>query len=402
MKKKIINDVLLNILALAISTVILQLIIYPTISANVSISSFGKILTIMGGVNVISVVLGGSLNNAQLVNQKIYKEEKYFYGDFKFMARIYFFIFLVMYVVAMLFPLINLNLLGKIQLLILILLTSLRAYLPVFWRIKLNYKLIMWHSVFTATGYIIGSLVFSHTKDNWLITFLVGEIFSFLFLLKNTQFLSYKVTKSQNFKKINRDFLNLFSSNIVANILTYFDRFLLQALLGPTEVSIYFAASIFGKLSSMVLQPISGVFLSYLSRENSDKKKKYYLYFLLASIGFGVMLFCISLIFSPIFVNILYKNLYVEAKQYMTLANLSTIILITGSLLQPVLLRFSNLVWQNIIQLVYAASFIILGYLLMKSYGMMGFVIASLVSNSIRFILFVIVGYFSIWRNEDD
>ena len=206
----------------------------------------------------------------------------------------------------------------------------------------------------------------------------------------------------KNFKKINRDFLNLFLSNIVANILTYFDRFLLQALLGPTEVSIYFAASIFGKLSSMVLQPISGVFLSYLSRENSDKKKKYYLYFLLASIGFGVMLFCISLIFSPIFVNILYKNLYVEAKQYMTLANLSTIILITGSLLQPVLLRFSNLVWQNIIQLVYAASFIILGYLLMKSYGMMGFVIASLVSNSIRFILFVIVGYFSIWRNEDD
>lgn len=141
------------------------------------------------------------------------------------MARIYFLIFLIMYVVAMIFPLINLDLLGKIQLLILILFTTLRAYLPVFWRIELNYKLIMWHSVFTATGYIIGSLIFSHTKDNWLITFLVGEIFSFLFLLKNTQFLSYKVTKSQNFKKINRDFLNLFSSNIVANILTYFVDF---------------------------------------------------------------------------------------------------------------------------------------------------------------------------------
>ena len=78
MKKKIISDVLLNILALAISTVILQLIIYPTISANVSISSFGTILTIMGGVNVISVVLGGSLNNAQLVNQKFIKKKNIF------------------------------------------------------------------------------------------------------------------------------------------------------------------------------------------------------------------------------------------------------------------------------------------------------------------------------------
>ncbi|MBA5270680.1 lipopolysaccharide biosynthesis protein [Enterococcus hirae] len=402
MNKKVISDIFLNIISLSISTCILQLIVYPVISSNVSISSFGKILTIMGGINVISVVIGGSLNNAQLINQKFYENMDDYYGDFKLLLYRYLFLILAISSIIVNIPLLNISNIEKFSLLILVFLTTLRSYIPVLWRIKLNYKLIMFHSVVTAFGYLVGSILFIFTKNEWTIIFILGEVFSLFFLMFKSNFSKIKLTKSVYLKKINIDFLNLLSSNIVANILVYFDRFLLQGFLGSNEVSIYFAASIFGKLASMVLQPISGVFLSYLSRENSERKKLYYLYFLLASVTFGIILFLSSLLISPIFVQVLYKDLYNEAKEYMTLANLSTIILITGSLLQPVLLKFANLLWQNVIQIIYGLVFVLLGYILISSHGMFGFVIASLFSNIIRFLLFVLVGYFSIWRNKNN
>ncbi|HFD1796239.1 TPA: hypothetical protein QFP13_002525, partial [Enterococcus faecium] len=61
----------------------MQLVVYPMISSFVPIGEFGYILTLMGLVNVISVVVGGSLNNVQLINRTYYLNEEDYYGDFK-------------------------------------------------------------------------------------------------------------------------------------------------------------------------------------------------------------------------------------------------------------------------------------------------------------------------------
>lgn len=401
--KRIANDVFLSVISMGISTGILQIIIYPLISSYTSIEEFGLLLTTMGLVNVIAVVFGGSLNNTQLIDKRYYNSDNSFFGDFK---RVFFTwqpLIVALTFLILLLPFFSLSWVKIAQIIILVVLTTARSYLPVLWRLQLSYDRILWHSMITSIGYILGSVIFIELPIiGWPSIFIIGEFFSLLYLLVKTQFIHYSLSKSDNYKRINKDYISLLSSNIVANTLTYFDRFILQGLMGAEEVSIFFAASIFGKLSSLILQPISGVMLSYLSRKDDKEKKKYFSLFLLLSVSSGVLLFLISLILSPIMVKILYPTLYTESIKIMTLSNLSVIILIVGSLLQPIILKFSKLYWQNVVQTIYAISFASLGYFLTMKYQLVGFVVASLTSNIIRFCLFAIVGYISIWREKND
>ena len=87
---------------------------------------------------------------------------------------------------------------------------------------------------------------------------------------------------------------------------------------------------------------------------------------------------------------------------FMNLANLSSILLTIGSLFQPVLLKFTKLYWQNVIQILYAVLFIMLSLFLINKYQLIGFVYASLFANLFRLLLFILVGYFSIWRNKNN
>ncbi|EEV61051.1 lipopolysaccharide biosynthesis protein [Enterococcus faecium] len=402
-KHSIISDISLNIFSITITTGIMQLVVYPMISSFVPIGEFGYILTLMGLVNVISVVVGGSLNNVQLINRTYYLNEEDYYGDFKRLFILSLFISMAVSLLILGTNVFNILLINKLLLLLVILFTTLRAYLTVYWRIELNYRFILYHSITTSIGYLVGTyLVKISIPSLWPLAFLSGEIFSAIYLFFKTDFFQRKLSKSNNFIKIKRDYVNLLSSNIVSNILIYFDRFILQGTLGAKEVSIYFAASVFGKLSSMILQPISGVFLSYLSREDKDSKKKYFVLFLSITVISGVILFVISIIFSPILVRVLYSELFEDAMPFMNLANLSSILLTIGSLFQPVLLKFTKLYWQNVIQILYAVLFIMLSLFLINKYQLIGFVYASLFANLFRLLLFILVGYFSIWRNKNN
>lgn len=386
-----------------VNTGTLQLVLYPVISSVLTIERFGNVLTIMGLVNVISVVFGGSLNNTQLIDRKFYKSNTNFFGDFKTIYSLYLFPIILFSLFLLSLPFFSLSIIERILIILLIVLTSIRSYLPVYWRIDLEYNFILKHSVITALGYLAGCILVKLNNDlSWVWAFILGELFSMIYLFAKTGFLKVEFKKSKNLKKVNTDFINLMSSNIVANIMTYFDRFVLQALIGSKEVSIFFAASIFGKLTSIVLQPISGVILSHLSRQEDKNQKRYFAGFVTFSLVSGLLLFIVSLLLSPFLVKILYSNLYGEAKGIMNLANLSAILLVMGSLLQPLLLKFLKLYWQNIIQIIYALVFAVLGYWLTKEYRLTGFVYASLISNAVRYISFLLIGYFKLWRKNHD
>jgi len=403
-KKSFIGDISLNIFSLVLSTGVTQLIIYPIISSQLSTSEFGFILTIMGIINVIAVVVGGTLNNVQLIDKSNYLNNKDFLSDFKRLFIMGILAVSVILTVTSIVGLDNKNFLSNLMVLIIVILTTLRAYAPVYWRIELNYKNIFYHSLISSTGYLFGTLIFYFfLSDYWEISFLIGEFFSTIYIFKRTIFGKIKIiTKSTEFRKSKNDYFILMSSNIVSNSLVYFDRFILQVAIGSAEVSVYFAASIFGKLASMVLQPISGVFLSYLSREGKEDKKKFYLFFLVLSLSSGTILYILSLIFSPFMIRLLYSNLYDMAEPIMNYANLSSILMIIGSLFQPVLLKYSKLSWQNVIQVIYASLFVFLSWFLISRSGISGFVQASVISNFVRLLLFISIGYYSIWRKEND
>ena len=78
-KKKIVLDMFLNIIAATVPVAVLQLVVYPVTAKNIGGNEYGLMLTIYSVWIMISNSLGNVLNNIRLLYDKDYKDDK---GDF--------------------------------------------------------------------------------------------------------------------------------------------------------------------------------------------------------------------------------------------------------------------------------------------------------------------------------
>ncbi|WP_270272378.1 lipopolysaccharide biosynthesis protein [Enterococcus gallinarum] len=390
--KKIFFDFGLNIFAMIISTVLSQLIVYPLISQNYGSSNFGNILTLIAIVNITSVVIGGSLNNIRLIDSG--NQRRQHYNSFFLCVTTTGIITDVMLVKAFGF---RMSVLEFTMYSALILLTSFRSYATVFFRLDLNYSKIFIHSVITSIGYLLGIVIFK--QSSWIGIFLIGELLSLTYLLFNTKVVDEGLTFSMKKQSI-INYFQLLSSNLVSNGLLYFDRLFLQLLLGGTEVSIFYAASLFGKLAGTALQPISGVLLSYLSVEIEINPWKRFKQLSIMIFSMSSLIFISSYFLAPIMIKVLYPEISKESLRYVMTANLSSILLVSSNLLQPILLKYIKIYWQNITQISYAIIYILLSYYFSIDSGLSGFIFASILANSFRMIFFVCLCIFYLRPKE--
>ncbi|BDG37650.1 lipopolysaccharide biosynthesis protein [Saccharococcus caldoxylosilyticus] len=392
----IFKDFLLGTLSSGLVILITQLIVYPSISKNVSQDKFGTILTITGIINIISVVLGGSLNNIRLLRDGEYKKEG-IKGDFSLLLLIEVILALIFCVVVGFVFKIDLSIFEKILLIVVLIIQLLHSYGAVAYRIKLNYVLMFWFQICRGLGYLIGLCLFLFF-GNWVIIFLFGELIALMFLLATTNILKepYKITA--RFFATMKDLLQLLMANTISNILNYLDRLIILPILGAGKVAIYYSVSILGKMALVVLSPMMGVALSYLVRIKSITTKVFRL-IVLSAILVGIITYGIANYITPYFLFYFYPNIFKEASTILRIAVAGTSIGIIATILHPVLLRFSDMKWQTIIQIVFGIVYIVSGILLMKQYGLIGFCIGVLLSNTVRLLLMIAIGELTI-RNK--
>lgn len=397
MKHRIVKDSILNIAATMIFTVATQFIVYPIFGKTMSSSDFGVFLTIQGLINAFGVIFGGSLNNIKLINEEK-KTDNTSYLKLLILSVI---LNSIIISLSLLFFLNSINIQQYIILIITGNLILLRSYLTVYYRINLNYIYILIHMTVTSIGYILGIMIYTHFND-WTLVFFIGELFSFIFLFFTTRFLSdiKKFKISDNNKYLYKSFGDLALSNSISNIMLYLDRFLLTPLLGTADVGVFYVSSLIGKMSGIVLQPISGVILTYISKDNRLSKWKTYKLTSIISTIFGLFLFAVTIIISPVFIKIFYPDFVLSIKPYYILASLGAIILILSNLLQPLTLKYCNIKWQIFIQFSYGFLYIILGIILTKLFGLMGFVVAVLIANSYRFLFIHILLFIKLRKSE--
>ena len=87
MKKRIVYDSILNIVATTIPIAIIQLIIYPFIARELGDAQYGLMITLISLVNLTSNSFGNVLNNIRLLNNDEYQKEK-LEGDFNILLVI--------------------------------------------------------------------------------------------------------------------------------------------------------------------------------------------------------------------------------------------------------------------------------------------------------------------------
>ncbi|MGX7366471.1 lipopolysaccharide biosynthesis protein [Enterococcus casseliflavus] len=388
-KKKFVTDVILNIIASLLLTSILQIIVLPVISARVYQDTFGEILTLQGISNAIGVMFGASLNNILLIKANSYDNQS-LTATFSRLFRSS-----IIYATILSFPL--LLFFGKEQGVVIALLMIvytigilIRSYLTVYYRINLEYKKILLHVIITSLGYLLGIVIF-FINGEWISIYLIGELFSVLYLFYTIRPKFLIRQKDGIFFQIRKDFSNFFISSMLTNVLLYLDRLLINPILGASDVAVFFAASVVGKLIGIVMQPLSGVILSYISIDITEKPSKVFKYSLGISSGIGILFFFGAYFATPFLLEVLYPDLFLEALPLYVLCNLIAVLNMISTIIQPLSLKFCPTYWQARIQIIYFICFFTLSLTFLYFYGLYGFIIGNIVSQILRLIVIIFV-----------
>ena len=385
--KKIIYDIVFNIIASIIPTFVLQIILLPLLAANTKEDLYGLILSIISIITVVAGSLGNALNNIRLVkneNYISYRAE----GDFgpiliaesigasivtAYLTRKYIF--------------------DRTELFLIILLTILwtgREYLIVAFRLKLNFKSIMLNNLLLVIGYFLGYAVFKLT-GYWEYIYIIGIIFSIGYIITHSSIIKERFVITPLFKNTITELIFLIFAAVINNLLNYADRIILYPLIGGAAVSIYYVSTLFGKLISMLISPLNSVVLSYLSQVNKFNKRAF-LNALLSSVIVACLGYIMCLVMADPILHLLYPQWVEKSIRYIPITTVTAMITMMTGMLSPFILRFCAMKWQVIINGISLCIYILASVALFQKFELFGFCLGILCSHLAKFLIISLLG----------
>lgn len=393
-KKNVIMDFAINILAFGMVTVVLQIVIYPFFGRILNIDRYGILLTSMGIVNVVASAFGNSLNNVRLLKNSNYE----ILGDFNILLMYSSILSLIVSGVIA-YILFNMTLVDTALFALLTSICLMRQYLIVTYRLKLDFKKLLVNNIYICMGYFIG-LLLSYVSGNWIITFLIGELFGVLNCVLKSDLIREPMVKTIHFNDTYKSYIHLIISILFGQAMLYMDRFIILPFLGSDMVSVYTVASFAGKTLGILALPISSVLLSYYTKRNfSFTRQKLYIVFSTTMMISIVSLIAIQII-CPFILTILYPKIYKLAIPYLLYANIGSVLNIASNVLQPAIMKVSKTKYQVYIQVFFIVVFLLCTSLLLNNYGLYAICTSIIISNVSKIALMMIIGIKSISNKE--
>ena len=334
--------------------------------------------------------LGNVLNNIRLLRAPEYQEmgEE---GDISVLLRQWlaagsFIVFVAIWIYCGHFSFIHVILGCVVGVLI-----YLKAYLEVGFRIKLNFGYILINNALLSLGYLIGFLIF-RISGAWEFIFLIGYLFSCIFCEVKTQLLREPVRKTMLFPAIQKDAYSLIVAAIINNLINYADKLILYPLMGGTAVSIYYTATILGKITGMLTGPINSVILSYISRWDKSKASIFSKVLLLGVVVVSAGYICTLLVAKPV-IGFLFPQWLNEVIEIIPLTTVTIMLTVLVSFLQPFVMKYCKLQWQIGISALGSGAYFLCALLLWTVMGLKGFCIGTIVGAVVKLIIMISVYY---------
>lgn len=389
-KKKLAGDMVYSISALLVMNGILQLVIYPLLNQFMGEAAFGNVLYILGIVSIIAPSVGLSANNTRLLAQKQCDTENSDYIIYVFSTSIVLGLFVLFFWGKSIdFP---------ILFLMLLVFTSFRFYSDVNFRLNLNYKGYFIYYVILSAGYVIGLSLFQITP-NWYLAMLLGEAAAVWYVVWKGNVYRHLKMVSPNMKSLYYKSGRLGISYLLYNAGVNFDKIILKNFADSSAVTQFYVVSLIGKTIAMVIIPLNSVIISYLAKDGTKVKRKQFVKFSIVLIGAGIFLLLGCAVATPIFIKLLYPQMYESTKKLILPASLAQIFCILSSVVTGVILTICSEKWQLIVQGLYAAVFLTAGVFLTLQFGIWGFTAASVLANTILFFSVIILGICKSERN---
>ncbi|MBO4456797.1 MAG: hypothetical protein J5802_03690 [Butyrivibrio sp.] len=393
--KKASKDFVFSILALVIYNGVLSLLVNPRLNAQMGKAAMGIVLFFTSVVSTMSMGFGTAASYSRMMAKKDREEKN---GDYN--------IFLLMIcAIAVPVTLISISTAKVadgvsdvksagffVAFFVLTIATVFRYYADVQYRMTIRFKDYFIFFSFTSLGYVLGLLLYPVTKS-WILVFLLGELFGIGFTVASGNiFRAPFFEKSKFFKENIKSAWYISGSNLVGALILNSDRLLLTPFAGPVKTTVYYTASLMGKVVAMITTPLNGIVISYLINYKVKMDKKRFGIIGVAFLGatvIGAVACCVA---SMIFVRLFYPLVYDEASKYFFVANLGQMLYFISGSLMVVLLAFTKEKLQFVINLIYGIIFAVVLVPVTYLWGLGGYAYGLVVVNAVRFIIVILIG----------
>lgn len=380
----------LNIIATAIPTFVLQLLILPNLAKFMSDDNYGALVTILALLNVLPSTTGNVLNNIRLLYDENYKEEG-LQGDFNVILTILEVFNFLTVIVFLLFYLPGVTWWSLLLTGLVTMLWLAREYFIVAFRLVINYKAILLCNIICVAGYGVGYVLFRLIGD-WQYIYIFGHLFSLVYCIIRSPLWKEPFKITARFKRTSTQGLLLLIAKVFNRVLTYADKIIIFPVLGGALVSVFYTATVFGKVVSLVITPINSVVLTYLSKVKNKKdnmfKSALLIGIVVCAVGYVV---CVA-ISRPV-LSILYPQFVDDAMNYIFVTTGTTVLYALTSIVDPFIMKFFDMKWQIAINGGTVVVYLALCITLLSFWGLMGFCVGALLTNALKLLFMIFIYY---------
>ena len=307
--KQKIKDFAYSVGAIAILNLIIQLVLYPILDRKLGDAKFGAALSLLAVVSITASSVGSAGNYSRLVSQKRLNPANGDYNLFLLLGG------LLSAVVGVIYLHLTdiLSVTSAVCVVLLMLFTTFRYYSDTEFKLQGNSLKYFFFYCSVAVGYLFGLLVY-HVLGEWSLALTTGEVFGILFAVLFSGLYKAPLRPSAAFGLVWKSAGLLLLSNLITNLTLNADRLILQVLESDLTVSVYYTASLFGKIIALLSVPLNAVIISYLVRYEKGLTKRLWAYFSLSAGAVSLLALGGCLIGSYIMLPWLYPTLYPAAK----------------------------------------------------------------------------------------
>ena len=361
---KFLKDILLNIISQSIFVIIQQFILFPKFESIIGSYNFGQFLVLYAIVNIIAITVSASFTNLFEKNYNFIKtsveSEKYFYFYFRKLLVILMVIFFPLVILGII---LTFNIYISLSVFLLASVMACRLYILVKFRIKQEFKNIMFINLLLGFLYIFIYLFDSLNILNILILFSVCELIILILLIFILRINITLILNSSINEKIGIDILYLIISGFSNSITNYLDRFIISLLIGPSSVTLFYIITMPSKLLLFPINMASSVVMSYLSNfENLTNKVKRLVLF-----ATPLLLIVISLssyIFGIHIINLIYSSYNNVFGTIYILSTITFSLICIDSLLRSFIIKFYETRLKMNLDIFTLLCFLILSFIL--------------------------------------
>ncbi len=374
----------------------IQFAVNPYLQSKMGSENFGVMLSFISVLSVIAISFGTSLNYSRMIaSTKVHDCNSDYLRMLLLAAAV-----CVPACTAAQFFIDRKALYLLPGYILLTVITMFRYYGDVHFRLNINFKGFFVFYALMAAGYLAGIATYP-LFHSWLLVYALAEIAAVIFVTLNGRiFCCNPLHKTPHFSEHLKSSGALFLSNLLTSVLANLDRPLLLAMMDSNAVTVFYTASLVGKIAALLTAPLNGVFISYLAKYNGRLSKKAFWAICVASLGLIVAFSAAGIIVSYPFIHLMYPNVYPQAKSLIPLAIAGQIVYFVSGTLMVVLLRFTKEKWQYIINGLFFAVYLVLCIAGARRNGLMGFTVGILLANVLRMVLVCLLAVFQL-ENEN-